>query len=287
MQRIDAELAVAAVDDWPDIARLELVGLDRAAPQASNLVREIEAAIQAASIDGETAGRVAESRYALLRGGDADREALAGSVRALATRFHQRVEAAVSQTPVASEVDPMASLRAMRFTLDSFLAGGGRGDASAQMTFTGAVMRTLKEAEDFRVVVAKRRFALNFQPVVKLTSRQVQHYEVLARFAPDQSPAGVIRMAEELGLITDFDLAVADQLRTRLDAAVEDEVEALVFLDRCDFIDSTGIALLLKTRERLARKGRRLAIRCPSVRVARTLEMTGLDLDGLIRESAA
>jgi len=203
------------------LALVELVGLDNSAPTAPGLVREIESLIQSASIEGETAGRIADSRYALLRDPKADNEVLAERVRAIAARFSQRVEAAVSQTPVAPEVDPMASLRALRFTLDSFITGGGRGDGAATMTFTGAVMRTLKEADDFRVVVAKRRFALNYQPVVKLTSGKVHHYEVLARFAPDTSPAGVIRMAEELALITDFDMAVAEQavqvLRTNPD----------------------------------------------------------------------
>lgn len=81
-------------------------------------------------------------------------------MRDLAARYSQRIEATVSETPVAAQVDPMASLRALRFTLDNFMAGGG--NEAAAMTFTGAVMRTLQEADDFRVVVAKRRFALNY-----------------------------------------------------------------------------------------------------------------------------
>ncbi|MBX7250158.1 MAG: EAL domain-containing protein [Caulobacteraceae bacterium] len=193
------------------LAMVELVGVDRTADSTPALVREVEALIQAASVDGATAGRIAESRYALLRSAGASADDLAGRVRELAARHFQRVEAAVSEAPVAAAVDPMASLRALRFTIDSFIAGGGSGDGAASMTFTGAVMRTLKEADDFRAVVAQRRFALNYQPVIKLTSGKVSHYEVLARFAPDRSPAGVIRMAEELALITDFDLAVADQ----------------------------------------------------------------------------
>lgn len=193
------------------LAMVELAGVDRAAATAPALVKEIEALLQAASVGGATAGRLADRRYALLRSPDHPAEDIAGSVRDLAARYSQRIEATVSETPVAAQVDPMASLRALRFTLDNFMAGGGGGNEAAAMTFTGAVMRTLQEADDFRVVVAKRRFALNYQPVVKLNSGKVHHYEVLARFAPDTSPAGVIRMAEELALITDFDLAVADQ----------------------------------------------------------------------------
>jgi EAL domain-containing protein (putative c-di-GMP-specific phosphodiesterase class I) len=193
------------------LAMIELVGFDPTAESAPALLREVEALIQSASVDGAAAGRIADRRYALLRGAGTSADELAGRVREIGARHFQRVEAVVSQAAVAAEIDPMASLRALRFTLDAFTAGGGRGDGGASMTFTGAVMRTLKEADDFRAVVAQRRFALNYQPVIKLMSGKVAHYEVLARFAPDRSPAGVIRMAEELALITDFDLAVADQ----------------------------------------------------------------------------
>jgi anti-sigma B factor antagonist len=82
----------------------------------------------------------------------------------------------------------------------------------------------------------------------------------------------------------ELDLAVADQLRARLEAAVEDGMEVSVALDRCDFIDSTGIAVLIRSRRRLAEKGGRLAIRNPSERVARTLGMVGIDLDDVGRD---
>ena len=46
--------------------------------------------------------------------------------------------------------------------------------------------------------------------MVDLVSRDVQHYEALVRFADGESPAEMILMAEELDLIENFDLAVAE-----------------------------------------------------------------------------
>ena len=49
-----------------------------------------------------------------------------------------------------------------------------------------------------------------FQPIVGLTTRQIHHYEVLARFAGglDRSPYELITFAENMGLICDFDFAM-------------------------------------------------------------------------------
>lgn len=80
----------------------------------------------------------------------------------------------------------------------------------------------------------------------------------------------------------ELDLAVADQLRVRLEMAAADGVEVIVCLDRCDFIDSTGIAVIVMAHRELARRGRRLVIRDPSPRVARTLQIIGLDQDDLL-----
>lgn len=207
----DALTASHAAGAPLSLALVHLAGMDDTQPAAGALVREIEELLQAASLDGSTAARVADQRYALLRRPDAPPEDLRASLGAIAARHDQRLEAIVSQAEVEPTVDPMASLRALRFTLDSFLQGRAQSDGALAMTFTGAVMRTLEDAAEFRSVVSNRRFDLLYQPIVKLSSGRVHHYEVLARFAPDASPAGVIRMAEELALITEFDLAVAER----------------------------------------------------------------------------
>ena len=83
-----------------------------------------------------------------------------------------------------------------------------------------------------------------------------------------------------------MDLSVADQFRQRLDAAVDDDVEVLICLERCDFIDSTGIAAIVFAHKLLADKGRRLLICGPSRQVSRTLMITGLNHVDLVYPSA-
>jgi anti-anti-sigma factor len=83
----------------------------------------------------------------------------------------------------------------------------------------------------------------------------------------------------------ELDLSVADQFKGRLDAAATDDLEVLVCLEQCDFIDSTGIAAIVMAHKLMASKGRRLLVCNPSGQVSRILAVTGLNDVGLIYAS--
>jgi anti-sigma B factor antagonist len=80
----------------------------------------------------------------------------------------------------------------------------------------------------------------------------------------------------------ELDLAVADQLREALERAPG---HVLVGLEGCEFIDSTGIAVIVQAHRALGEKGRRLAVFGPSDQVLRVLTMTGLTDNGLVFQS--
>jgi anti-anti-sigma factor len=91
----------------------------------------------------------------------------------------------------------------------------------------------------------------------------------------------------EIRLEGELDLSVADRFKARLDAALSDDVEVLVCLEECDFIDSTGIAVIVLAHRLMGMRGRRLAVCHPSPSVARLLELTGLFEEGLVFDSVA
>ncbi len=72
----------------------------------------------------------------------------------------------------------------------------------------------------FHNVVSREDFDIAFQPIVDLASRDIHHFEALARFETDviHSPYEMITFAERTGLIFDFDLAMC----RRVLAALED-----------------------------------------------------------------
>jgi anti-sigma B factor antagonist len=86
----------------------------------------------------------------------------------------------------------------------------------------------------------------------------------------------------EIRLEGELDISVAARFQERLNAAVADDVEVLVCLDECDFIDSTGIAAIVLAYKLTADKGRRLVVCHPSPEVNRILTLTGLTAEGIV-----
>lgn len=80
----------------------------------------------------------------------------------------------------------------------------------------------------------------------------------------------------------ELDLAVAEQLDEVLAAAAGKCSRILVGLERCAFIDSSGIAVLLRARTRMEEQGNRLVVYGPTAQVERVLSVTGLIGNGLV-----
>lgn len=81
----------------------------------------------------------------------------------------------------------------------------------------------------------------------------------------------------EIAISGELDLAVADQLRAALEeASARDAAVVLVDLGECEFIDSTGIALLVHARKALEGRGGRLLLCEPVDQVREVLRVSGL-----------
>ncbi len=79
----------------------------------------------------------------------------------------------------------------------------------------------------------------------------------------------------------ELDLSTAPELEGPLNEALEEgEGSLLIDLSGCEFIDSTGIALIVRAWQRLdsGEDGRSLAICSQNDQVRRVLEITGLEL---------
>jgi anti-sigma B factor antagonist len=90
----------------------------------------------------------------------------------------------------------------------------------------------------------------------------------------------------EIQVEGELDLAVAEQLVEALERAGSAEGKVLVGLEKCDFIDSTGIAVIVHAHNRLAERGGRVVVCAPSAQVLRILSVTGLTGNGLVFENA-
>jgi anti-anti-sigma factor len=76
----------------------------------------------------------------------------------------------------------------------------------------------------------------------------------------------------------ELDLGTADELQETLEAAIIGETGSVVLdLTKLRFCDSAGLAVLVKTHNRLSDGGRRLILAGPTPPVARVLELSGLN----------
>ncbi len=102
-------------------------------------------------------------------------------------------------------------------------------------------------------------------------------------FSIRERPLGPRRLAIEIS--GEIDLAVADEVRAGLRAAMAASEEIVVVLTDCEFIDSTGIATLLLAHNAFAERDGRLVLCEPTEQVRRVLEISGLTGDAFVFDS--
>ena len=94
------------------------------------------------------------------------------------------------------------------------------------------------------------------------------------RFEATETTVNGVRLVAIGG---ELDISTSPRVRELLSVAAQDADRPLVVdLRGCDFIDSTGLSVLLNAKRRLTRRGRGFAVVCPPGHVHRILEVTQL-----------
>jgi anti-sigma B factor antagonist len=94
-------------------------------------------------------------------------------------------------------------------------------------------------------------------------------------------PLAVERTSDEgvevLMVEGELDVATAPRLITVLNGAVQEALRSLVVdISRVDFMDSTGLALLINAHRRLTRRRKGFAVVCPPGPLRRVFEVTDM-----------
>ena len=90
----------------------------------------------------------------------------------------------------------------------------------------------------------------------------------------------------EIQIEGDLDLSVANRFQEALDRVSPDHDRILIDLERCEFLDSTGIAVIVRTHTKMAEEGRRVTVHGASEQVLHILSITGLTENGLVFDNA-
>ena len=206
LRRLGEMMAQGGTGPEISVAFIEVPGLDIDDESHRKASARIEAHMQAASLDGASAARLSPDRFALMRD-TSEISDLAAAVQAAGEAEGLNLSA-IATSGDMGQAEPAIAVRTLRLALEACLKDG----AEAGAHFGERLKRTVQDADRFRGIVKDRQFALVYQPIVALDTRAVHHFEALARFGgAAQAPVGPIAMAEELGLIEGFDLAVAEK----------------------------------------------------------------------------
>ncbi|HEX7059659.1 MAG TPA: STAS domain-containing protein [Solirubrobacterales bacterium] len=96
-------------------------------------------------------------------------------------------------------------------------------------------------------------------------------------------PFGVQREELDDGILAftvrgELDMSTASELEKSLeDALAQPGTSIMLDLSECEFIDSTGIALIVRAWQRLDEGGGRLVLCCVNHQVRRLLKITGVE----------
>ena len=201
-----------------ELALIELAGLGAVRDKTEAAERQafearLAGVLRAQAHGGQAATELGEDRFALVRARGEAPEAL---IRRVARLMDLGPEDGV--LPSADIVALKAgggsrqAVRALRYSLDSFLREGSAGaPADLSEALNQAMQRTLDEVGALGAAIRDKNFRLVYQPVVSLKDGAVHHYETLVRFGDEGSPFPLIRMAEVMELIEQLDFAILER----------------------------------------------------------------------------
>jgi EAL domain-containing protein (putative c-di-GMP-specific phosphodiesterase class I) len=174
----------------------------------------IEKILKNASYDGSSASRVGEDKFALIH----DRTNENATISALTETVVQATGASISSAtinPADMHLSNKDNMRALVFSLQQFTEDSDGFDVeSIQQNCTTMIGETTDRVRAFRKVLDEGAFSLVYQPIVNLKKGTTHHFEALTRFDLPKmmkSQWEMIRFAEDIGMIDDFDRSVINR----------------------------------------------------------------------------
>ena len=204
-----------------DLKLVRVRGLSQAmrqlpAGQSELLLGEISAVLRAQSLGGNTAARLSDEAFSYIpsgKGAAASPEAISRDIRAAAVAVglpEDSLTPSVMNLELSTgNLDEDSVAKALHYVLHDFCKPERSPISSLAQGLKSAMAETVQHFDSIRALIDSLKYTLFYQPVVRLDDRSTHHYEALLRFADGRTPFDTIRLSEQLGLVQDFDLAVA------------------------------------------------------------------------------
>ena len=170
--------------------------------------------LRANSIDGDSAAQIEDGKFGLVHANDLDIKSLESQLAGVTQKLDPKKEGITVETATldvdAGNVSEEDLANGLVYAINQFKdQGNGKFNIkSLSSNLSEMVKDASNKVSTFKSIVAHKKFNLVYHPIINVQTGVVHHYEALTRFQPGVSPFEIITMAEEMGLIPEFDLAV-------------------------------------------------------------------------------
>lgn len=179
------------------------------------LQKSIGEVLRSVSVGGDTAAQIDEDSFSVIHTNDVDADLLNMEIERAAEPF-EAPDLQIAATSVTLQADGAGMsedqvAKALVHAMNSFCQNDGKtGATTLSESLADLMTDTMDSIAYVRQVTRSLEFDLHYMPICDLRKRQVVHFEALTRFRSqaDRSPYHLIRLAEETGIMPDFDMAV-------------------------------------------------------------------------------
>lgn len=208
----DAKMTMVKVNN------LEQAQMNLSEDGQNKLLSAIGDVLNAQSLGGDSAGRVGDEHFSFVHSGDIDASEVERKIEAAARGLSpEGVEITSDTQTVDADPEGLSDdqiAKAITYTMRRFSENKAiDGAASLSGHFQDMMKETMESVEAFRKICLTRDFDLHYMPICNLKTGKIHHVEALTRFrgsfGAQGSPYELITLAEEIGIISEFDLAVA------------------------------------------------------------------------------
>ncbi len=184
--------------------------------QATEMNKSLGVYLRANSVDGDSAAELEEGKFGIVHGKELDVTSLENQLAEVAKEYDPSgegvaVEAATMDVD-ATNISEEDLANGLVYAINRFKDSDGAFDMhTLSDNLSTLVSDAAGRVVQFKQTVANGSFELVFHPIVEMQTGEIHHYEALTRFEKDVSPFELITMAEETGMIPEFDIAVVEK----------------------------------------------------------------------------
>lgn len=241
-----------------------LLGPDR----SEALMAEIGAQLKLHAIDHDTAGRLGDGRFGVTHLEEESPASIVAAIGKVGESYDIDKNALkIKETTVRFQKNSLGDDDVegiLSYVVNKFGVEGGATieSGTADHYLRRKTAETLSRVVAMRDLIHERRITLHYQPIVSLSDRRHHHYEVLLRFADGRSPFEDVKFAEEINIIHELDLAVANGAIARIleGATKNHHLSLAVNMSAKSLLNDSFAEMFAKITERLGTDRKRLMI---------------------------